>query len=86
LPLELLSEILKYAEWKDILRIRQTCRWLNNASRARDIWDSIFRRLVLTCLENKVEPPHLECPPETYASSELEYVVLRWTSAQLGWE
>ncbi|KAF9479319.1 hypothetical protein BDN70DRAFT_696995 [Pholiota conissans] len=42
LPLELLAEILKNVEWKDILRMRQTCWRLNGASKARDIWDCLL--------------------------------------------
>ncbi|KAF9479316.1 hypothetical protein BDN70DRAFT_696960 [Pholiota conissans] len=84
LPLELLAEILKNVEWRDILRIRQACWWLNHASKARDTWVQVFSRLVWSSFENNLEPPRLERPIEMHTSSELEYIVLRWESAQLG--
>ena len=59
---------------------------MNDASKARDIWDYLLTRICWTSWNNGVEPPRLERAIETYTSFELENIVLRWASAQLGWE
>ncbi|KAF8968837.1 hypothetical protein BDZ97DRAFT_332011 [Flammula alnicola] len=98
LPLELLIEILKEVEWKDILHIRkvrfqfhtetaveksnQTSKRLSEASRTRAVWLNLFYRYTASDAAQSIQ---LERPIDTYASHELEYLLLRWKSAEIGW-
>ncbi|PPQ94545.1 hypothetical protein CVT25_011964 [Psilocybe cyanescens] len=82
LPLELLLEILKLLVWKDILKVRRTCRYLAEVTRMRDIWLHLVHEHVLT---NDI-PPRLERPIEMHSSPELERLLLLWKSADCGLE
>ncbi|KAF8968845.1 hypothetical protein BDZ97DRAFT_2056242 [Flammula alnicola] len=82
LPLELLIEILKEVEWKDILHIRKTSKRLSEVSRTRALWLNLFYRYTASDAAQSIQ---LERPIDTYASHELEYLLLRWKSAEIGW-
>ncbi|CAA7268982.1 unnamed protein product [Cyclocybe aegerita] len=78
LPLELLTEIMKELEWRDILYVRQTCRRLSDASKARPVWLNLFK----TYSEHLLFPLQLEGPLENYSASQLEDMILRWKRAE----
>ncbi|KDR78652.1 hypothetical protein GALMADRAFT_137676 [Galerina marginata CBS 339.88] len=79
LPLELLSIILENSGWKDILRVRQTCKYLAEASRLFAVWKHQHKGLSMTI------PRLLEAPTDYYKSQELEDLFLRWKRSQIGW-
>ncbi|CAA7268981.1 unnamed protein product [Cyclocybe aegerita] len=78
LPLEVIIEIMKELEWRDLLRIRQTCKSLCDASKARPVWLNLFK----PCPERPLFPLQAEGPLENYSSSRLEYMILRWKRAE----
>ncbi|KAJ3500062.1 hypothetical protein NLJ89_g9957 [Agrocybe chaxingu] len=83
LPLELLIEIMKQLEWDDILRVRQTCKQLYEASKARPMWLSLFLKY-----SQSISPPQPFRPDKPiwkYSSSEFETLVLHWKAAEIGW-
>ncbi|TFK68085.1 hypothetical protein BDN72DRAFT_64469 [Pluteus cervinus] len=78
-PEELLVDIVKALEWRDILHIRQTSRRLNSISRSTSVWRSVVESV----------PPRLlwlERPIKTYSSQELERLFLRRQRAIAGYE
>ncbi|CAA7264425.1 unnamed protein product [Cyclocybe aegerita] len=83
LPLEISIEIMKGLEWDDILRVRQTCKYLCEVSKARPVWQSLFVKY-----SQSISPPQPfrpDKPIQNYSSRELETVVLRWKAAEVGW-
>ncbi|KAF9529685.1 hypothetical protein CPB83DRAFT_851976 [Crepidotus variabilis] len=81
LPPELLPEVLQYLDWDDVLRIRQVCRRLNDASFKRSVWLNIF-------LRHSMALPHLfrlEKPLVMHSSTELEKLILRWKAVDKRW-
>ncbi|KAF8804073.1 hypothetical protein BYT27DRAFT_7108150, partial [Phlegmacium glaucopus] len=83
LPPELLIEVLKRLHWQDILRVRRTCQYLYEASKARPLWVNIFESYTVSIMP---PPISLERPIQMYTAQELEFSVLRWKSAQVGWD
>ncbi|KDR78650.1 hypothetical protein GALMADRAFT_1260647 [Galerina marginata CBS 339.88] len=79
MPLELLAIILEILGWKDILRVRQTCKYLAEASRLFGVWEHQHRTTSITI------PRLLERPTTFYTSQELEVNFLRWKRSQIGW-
>ncbi|KIM44245.1 hypothetical protein M413DRAFT_377682 [Hebeloma cylindrosporum] len=85
LPVELLTMILEDLDWTDVLRVRETCKKLQEISKARSIWLNLCRPH-LTATETAPQILHLERPIHLHTSSELEYHFLRLKSASIGWE
>ncbi|KDR66378.1 hypothetical protein GALMADRAFT_1158987 [Galerina marginata CBS 339.88] len=81
LPLELLVEIFMKLDWTDLLRARQTCTPLYQASTTKLIWKCFIDEFVAGA---KVKPK-LERPIELYTSAELERVFFQWTTVEPGW-
>ncbi|TFK64612.1 hypothetical protein BDN72DRAFT_846438 [Pluteus cervinus] len=79
LPNELLVEIVKALSWRDVLRLRQTCKRLLRVTRSLEIWRSLVRR------ESR-QTSWLELPVESYTSEELERLLLRRKSAEARYE
>ncbi|KAF9527611.1 hypothetical protein CPB83DRAFT_884035 [Crepidotus variabilis] len=82
LPIELLTEILKYTEWCDVLHLRQTCKWVYAVSHEHAIWLALLRHG-----NNKaeVQPYHSDRPLHLYNAEELESLVLRQHKVFDGW-
>ncbi|PFH46437.1 hypothetical protein AMATHDRAFT_43600 [Amanita thiersii Skay4041] len=80
LPPEVLDEIMKLLDWQDILRLRQTCKLLSDATRTKSIWINLFNASN-SC--HPCSPLRLEHPMELYTAHELEYLVLRRSSAEI---
>ncbi|KAF8186783.1 hypothetical protein BJ912DRAFT_452300 [Pholiota molesta] len=78
--LEVLTEILESLDWPDILRLRQTCKLLSDATKIKPIWMNLFNASN-TC--NPYSPLRLDQPIELYTAQELEYLVLRRYSAEI---
>ncbi|PPQ85646.1 hypothetical protein CVT25_012768 [Psilocybe cyanescens] len=82
LPLELVTEILKWLNWRDILYARSACRYLSEATKVRNIWVHLVNEHVLA----NPHPPRFERPIEAYSSQELEHLLFLWKSADRGLE
>ncbi|RDB18600.1 hypothetical protein Hypma_014707 [Hypsizygus marmoreus] len=81
LPLDIVLEIVKELDWRSVLTIRRTCKYLEEISRTRIVWCSQYRRYVA----QRTFPLYLEEPLESYSAAELERWVLLRISADLGW-
>ncbi|KAF8649275.1 hypothetical protein AX16_005903 [Volvariella volvacea WC 439] len=84
LPLEILTEIMQELSWRDILRVRQTCKCLFGASKTKFVWQAIAQK-ELSHNSNHPSELFLERPINTYTAQELERLILRWKSAEIGW-
>lgn len=80
LPLEVITEVLKLLDWQTVLRVRQTCKHLSDATKAKSIWLGLF---YASNASHSRSPLRLERPMELYTSRELEYLVLRRSSARI---
>ncbi|KAF9483672.1 TPR-like protein [Pholiota conissans] len=85
LPSDILLEISKNLVWIDILRLRKVCKFFNDITKARPICIDLFRKVQALSLQEDNDPIFLERPIEMHTSAELEHIVLRWQSVQLGW-
>ncbi|KAF8965602.1 hypothetical protein BDZ97DRAFT_2057907 [Flammula alnicola] len=81
LPVEILTEVMTHLEWRDVLRVREVCKVLQETSMTRRIWENLLRELV----SRSQIRTKLECPIELYSSKELERLALQWTTANIGW-
>ncbi|TFK62268.1 hypothetical protein BDN72DRAFT_848855, partial [Pluteus cervinus] len=76
LPAELLSDILKFLSWRDVMRVRLTCTHLRKLSKTA--WRSI------ACRESR-HTWWLEQPVDAHSEDELEFLYLRRQSAEIGY-
>ncbi|KAF8896889.1 hypothetical protein CPB84DRAFT_1203209 [Gymnopilus junonius] len=77
LPPEIVLQISTMLNWQDILRLRQTCKAMSEASRTKMLWTHLFS----LHKDPWLQAPRLERPIEQYSSTELEALVLRWISS-----
>ncbi|TFK73771.1 hypothetical protein BDN72DRAFT_956325 [Pluteus cervinus] len=84
LPFEILTEIVQKLSWKDILRVRQTCNHLAAITTALSIWRAIAQE-ELGRTSSRTPGLFLERPLDGYNADELEHLILRWKSAEIGW-
>uniref|UniRef100_A0A8H8CLS5 F-box domain-containing protein n=1 Tax=Psilocybe cubensis TaxID=181762 RepID=A0A8H8CLS5_PSICU len=79
IPVELIIEILKFLEWREVLLVRQTCKYLAGVTTSRAIWKGLVDEYLVTSFM----PPKIERPLASHSSQELECLFLRWKSADL---
>ncbi|KAF7430372.1 hypothetical protein PC9H_006077 [Pleurotus ostreatus] len=79
LPQEVLELILADLDWKDVLRVRATCKALCGASRSRSVWRVQYQRL-----SDSYDTP-LKAKDGTATYSELEDDTLHWARVQRDW-
>ncbi|KAF8654669.1 hypothetical protein AX16_003486 [Volvariella volvacea WC 439] len=84
LPPEISLKTIRELSWKDVLRVRQTCKYLHGISKTKFIWQAIAHR-ELSCGSHHPPDLCLERPINTYTAEELEHLILRWKSAEIGW-
>ncbi|KAF9523418.1 hypothetical protein CPB83DRAFT_886932 [Crepidotus variabilis] len=80
LPPELLIEILKASDWRDVLQVRKTCITLNQITRAKSLWQYFLGG---QSEKHAVPWSALEKPAEHYSASEIEWIFLRWKSVEI---
>ncbi|KXN84645.1 hypothetical protein AN958_12245 [Leucoagaricus sp. SymC.cos] len=80
IPTEILINIIAELDWRDVLNIRQTCKRLHNASKAKSIWERLFERHT----QRQPKPfAVLERPFTMYSSFELEQWFTRWKRGEI---
>ncbi|TFK58026.1 hypothetical protein BDN72DRAFT_146774 [Pluteus cervinus] len=85
LPLEVLTGIVQELSWCDVLRIRQTCRLLDEISKSNPVWRNIARLELLKESTMGGNELFFERPVEQYRLGELERLILRWQRAKRNW-
>ncbi|TFK60960.1 hypothetical protein BDN72DRAFT_965441 [Pluteus cervinus] len=85
LPLEVLTGIVQELSWRDVLRIRQSCRLLGEISKSNPVWRNIARMELLEDFTTGAHELFLERSVEQYKSEELEGLILRWKRAKQNW-
>ncbi|KAF8641326.1 hypothetical protein AX16_010051 [Volvariella volvacea WC 439] len=63
----------------------QTCKCLLGASKTKFVWQAIANK-ELSHNSNHPSELFLERPINTYTAQELEHLILRWKSAEIGWK
>ncbi|KAF7773461.1 hypothetical protein Agabi119p4_5628 [Agaricus bisporus var. burnettii] len=81
MPLQLQTQVLTHLHWKEVLRVRRTCKSWNRATKTREIWADFVTRF--TSFQNRNPAP--EEPVEAYSAEELERWLLSRLSVELGW-
>ncbi|KAF8954395.1 hypothetical protein BDZ97DRAFT_1865612 [Flammula alnicola] len=81
LPVEILTEVMTHLEWRDVLRVRQACKVVQEVSTTRQIWENLLQEII----SRSQIHTKLERPIELYSSKELEHLALQWTTANIGW-
>ncbi|KAG6915943.1 hypothetical protein DXG01_009165 [Tephrocybe rancida] len=81
LPPELVVEVLLYLDWYHLLSLRQVCKLLDTASRARALWTQHYHHYI----SSKRLRPRPEEPLASYTASTLEAWVVRRLSADEAW-
>ncbi|TFK58942.1 hypothetical protein BDN72DRAFT_966200 [Pluteus cervinus] len=81
LPLELLTGIVQELYWRDILRIRQSCRLLGEVSKSNPVWRNIARMELLDDSITGANELCFERSVQQYRSEELERLI-RWKRAK----
>ncbi|KAL4260760.1 hypothetical protein AB1N83_008352 [Pleurotus pulmonarius] len=79
LPQEVLEMILSELDWKDVLRVRATCKLLCAASRSRSVWHVQHQRV-----SDSYDTP-LNAMDGTATYAELERDTLHWARVQQDW-
>ncbi|KAF9527612.1 hypothetical protein CPB83DRAFT_884036 [Crepidotus variabilis] len=82
LPVELLTELMRYLEWYEVLSLRQTCKRIHAASQERAIWLTLLQRYIKTVEPRAYWPDR---PLNFYNSQELESLVLRRHQVASSW-
>ncbi|TFK35292.1 hypothetical protein BDQ12DRAFT_726235 [Crucibulum laeve] len=82
LPLEIAVEVFQHLDWRDLLRIRTTCRLFDSISRSRPIWMNLLRQYTTS----RLQPTRLEAPLSLYSDYELEDWLLVRLGADLAWQ
>ncbi|EKM75269.1 hypothetical protein AGABI1DRAFT_132409 [Agaricus bisporus var. burnettii JB137-S8] len=82
LPSEIISEIFKELDWRELLNARQTCTLLYNASRSREIWDNLIR---IHAAAAYGPPTIFDKPIRMYNAAKLEERFLRWMKTESTW-
>ncbi|KAG6846240.1 hypothetical protein H0H93_015110 [Arthromyces matolae] len=82
LPQDVIIEIFRHVEWRDLLHVRQTCKYLYKLSKARTVWLNYYHEY----LAEKSFRVGVESTLGSYSSSELEAWVLKRKSVDLNWE
>ncbi|KAF8968852.1 hypothetical protein BDZ97DRAFT_1915910 [Flammula alnicola] len=84
-----MPKLLRFTTYDAIFRwngkisyISETSKRLSEVSRTRALWLNLFYRYTASDAAQSIQ---LERPIDTYASHELEYLLLRWKSAEIGW-
>ncbi|KIM41977.1 hypothetical protein M413DRAFT_27514 [Hebeloma cylindrosporum] len=67
-------------DWKDVLRLRQTCKHLSQVTREKSIWVRFFH---VFNVFHPWSPLRLERPLQFYTAQELEHLVVRRTNEEL---
>ncbi|EFI28771.1 hypothetical protein CC1G_13796 [Coprinopsis cinerea okayama7 len=79
LPHEILVEIMKRLEWRDVLAIRRCSHFFHSLSKEREVWVAMLEN----DLDTRIPRPfHLPKPLEHCSSEDLERRVVDWWS---GW-
>ncbi|TFK58692.1 hypothetical protein BDN72DRAFT_966281 [Pluteus cervinus] len=84
LPLEILTEIVRELSWPDILRLRQTCTHFANITKTLPVWRAVAHA-ELSGNSSCTPQLSLERPLNAHSADELERIILRWKSAEVGW-
>ncbi|XP_006457209.1 hypothetical protein AGABI2DRAFT_123079 [Agaricus bisporus var. bisporus H97] len=82
LPSEIIAEIFKELDWRDLLNARQTCTLLYNASKTREIWDNLIR---IHAAAAHGPPTISDKPMRMYNAVKLEERFLRWMKTESTW-
>ncbi|KAG6834946.1 hypothetical protein H0H93_006184 [Arthromyces matolae] len=82
LPQDIIMEIFRHVEWRDLLHVRQTCKYLCKLTKSRTVWLNYYRAY----LAEQSFRVGVESPLASYSSSELEAWVLKRKSVDLNWE
>ncbi|TFK63967.1 hypothetical protein BDN72DRAFT_963549 [Pluteus cervinus] len=85
LPPELLTGIVQELSWQDLLRIRPTCRLLDEVSKSSPVWRNIARLELLDDCTTGANELFFDRPVEQYKLGELERLILRWKQAKQNW-
>ncbi|KAF5325061.1 hypothetical protein D9619_009622 [Psilocybe cf. subviscida] len=84
LATEVIVQILSNVSWKDLLSIRQACKFFEGVSRTRSLWENLVEQYS-TPTENSPRSLRLELPMSMYTSAEFEQQITRWKRSQLAW-
>ncbi|KAL4257472.1 hypothetical protein AB1N83_010534 [Pleurotus pulmonarius] len=79
LPQEVLEMILVELDWKDVLRVRATCKALCSASQSRAVWHVQYQ-----LVSDSYDTP-LDAKDDTATYAELERDTLHWARVQQDW-
>ncbi|KAH6906682.1 hypothetical protein BKA70DRAFT_1428787 [Coprinopsis sp. MPI-PUGE-AT-0042] len=74
LPPEILASVMEFAEWNDVLKLRQCCRALRDVSRMRSVWLELLKGYCDTLF---YRPFFLKKPLEFCSAADLEEAVTR---------
>ncbi|KAF9559227.1 hypothetical protein CPC08DRAFT_528305 [Agrocybe pediades] len=83
LPFELLLLIVQYLDWTDILRLRQTCKVLSEATRERAVVQNLVVRY---CTMFPATAFSLDRPISMHTTEQLEHIIRRNEAAHRGWD
>ncbi|KAF5325357.1 hypothetical protein D9619_009619 [Psilocybe cf. subviscida] len=84
LSTEIVVSVLSFLSWKDLLSVRKVSPYLQDASKTKSLWTSLF----LHESKAKFNAPcllRLELPMSMYSSGEIERILLRWKTSRSAW-
>ncbi|KAF9463635.1 hypothetical protein BDZ94DRAFT_593806 [Collybia nuda] len=73
---DIFYEILSHLPVEDIVRLRQVCKWLQEVTRQRAVWSSVYEK------SNLLRP---EGPTPTQTAQDLENLLVHFTKIQRKW-